>query len=429
MALGSTWWSSTWRGNRLPSAAAFEASDITLETVSDLWQMLRVSGEHDIYQRDYHFGGNHDFDNGGSFYIKNDVTGELTPAADTFKEHNPLADVMLPASSSQGDIEPFEENQDVIYVDPFSTSSIYPSTWSAILTNKPPAASGDSFSVVHRCPWAWYGSPSQVIASILLSLGVASTQIDTTAVDNAYDGEEADHGASGIYAPRVSVARVVGQAVIDTIKLVARHGWSRVGYTMAGLLACWSATRPVEYAADDLAGIKGLVSWRLTDDHLFNQIDVTHGAVCRSSAAGSGVAPTIIEAGVEVPNPDYTFRSAWDENLSSAQSDLWVTSDSDATSQTAYGVLPLGGKDAKPLHLPCFYDAASPTGMAARVDKFCQPLHELTLTQDFRGLDYEVGTLITDYEFPDGVTCNLFCISKEIDFNTLTVTSTLLEDL
>jgi len=440
MSLGSGWWGGTWSVNCLPGSAVWSGATKAVYAISDLWNVLVAWDVNYLYTRDLSFGDKYDATNGGMFYIRNKATDELTAAAEVFRmPSSGTAASFLPAPSSSGEIEPFDVSMAVGYTSPFSAylSAADYADYQVIFTNRPPAATGDTFQIVHHCPWSWHGTASQVIAAILLRLGVASGYIDTTAIDNAYDGETSDHGTAGINKPRIRVFRQCGKPIIETIKRVAAHSWTRIGYTMAGKFACWSATRPTTYAATGLVGVKGLRSWRMTDDHLYNYAAATHGQVCRSTIGGAGKVPTTITSGVEVGNPDYVFKSQWDASLSSARSDRWIDEDSDATSQTAYGLISLGGIDQEnepiPLHYELFQDGAPPygstNGVLARVDKFCHPLREVTLTQDLRGLDYEVGTLITAYATGDGATADYFCIEKEIDFNTLTVTSTLLEDL
>ena len=186
MALGSSWWSSDWRDNRLPGDVVFEAADITLESINTLWQRLLVSGEPLLYQREHSFNGNADADNGGMFYVKNEVSGLLTPAADVFKAET-YSNELLPVASTADDIEAYEEGQATRFTSPFAISASFTCDWIATLTNVPPAASGDTFVVVHYGPWAWFGTPSQVIASILISVGITAGMIDTASFDNAYD--------------------------------------------------------------------------------------------------------------------------------------------------------------------------------------------------------------------------------------------------
>lgn len=439
MALGASWWSTDWRDFCLPGVTTFDDASIYQTAISTRWQYVVLYDITMLYQRQFGYRDNTSVVDGGMFYCRNDNTDELTPAVEVFRFPRASGvETFMPAPEYQDEIEPFDESSGVRFSSPYAvgpTAGDY-SDYAFVITGTPNAEAGDTFSLEHHGAWAWRGSPSQVIAAILLRLGVASTWIDTVAVDNAYDGEGNDHGPSGIDTPRIMVSRTAGRPIIDTIKRIAAHAWTRVGYTMDGLLACWSATRPTEYAATGLIGIKDRVSWRMIDDHLYNYAEATHGQVCRTTIGGSGRAPTIESGGVEVTNPDYKFRAVWDPTLSGARSDRWTDSDGDATSQSVYGVIALGsvGEDGKPapVHYELFQDGTgiygSTNGVLARVDKFCQPLREVQLIQDLRGLDYEVGTLVTDLVI-GGETFDAFCISKEIDFNTLTVTSVLLEDL
>ena len=63
-------------------------------------------------------------------------------------------------------------------------------------------------------------------------------------------------------------------------------------------------------------------------------------------------------------------------------------------------------------------------------DKEAAARREIIVTQDFRGLDYDIGYLVEDVELTgDGDTISeMYCIAKTIDFKTMQVTSTLLEE-
>ena len=77
------------------------------------------------------------------------------------------------------------------------------------------------------------------------------------------------------------------------------------------------------------------------------------------------------------------------------------------------------------------HGAASKDNIMARLSTHeAHPRREVTVTQDFRGLDYDAGYFITDVDLTgDGSTFDAFCIAKTIDFRTMQVTSTLLEEL
>jgi len=440
MALGSSWWSTDWRDDGcIPASDPFGSATVSIVSINTLWNSLFISGIGAIYQREFSHKGSHDKENGGMFYIRNVDTGEMVPVADLFySQGSKQGDFTLfPDNETADEIETFDELQMVRYTNPlFRANSSDTANLTIAASAVQPAASGETFVIDHYGPWAWYGVAAKVIAAILLRLGVSTSWIDTTAIDNAYDGETADHGPiPPVSSTRIYVARVVGKPIIDTIKRASAHSWTRIGYTMSGKFSCWSGTRPVELAASDIpsASIKSTVSWTLTEEHLYNQVTAQYGQVCRTTLTGAGAAPTVISGYEEIPNASYSFRSEWDPNLSSARSDRWMQHDEDATSQTAYGLISLGGVDEKgkpqKLHHEMMFDFYAVIPVLARVDKFCQPLHEITLKQDFRGLDYEVGTLITGYVCSDGETINMFCIEKEIDFENMEVTSKFLEDL
>jgi hypothetical protein len=65
-----------------------------------------------------------------------------------------------------------------------------------------------------------------------------------------------------------------------------------------------------------------------------------------------------------------------------------------------------------------------------RLDKDAQLRREITVVQDMRGVDYDVGYKVADVAVTrDGETISdTRCIKKTLDFNDFTVTSTLLEE-
>jgi hypothetical protein len=153
--------------------------------------------------------------------------------------------------------------------------------------------------------------------------------------------------------------------------------------------------------------------------------------------------PTLVAVDTvnEVANPDYDYKTSWDATLSHAECDAWTVEDSNATSISRFGDKPLGGEmrikdgdETKTIDAtarPMLYNAdAGVTDLAARVDVDGQMRREVTLVQDLRGLDYEVGHKITNLSVASesSAIADLRCISKHIDWNSHEVTSVLLEE-
>jgi len=435
--MDAAWWAGDWEIETYIPGTSVSVASIAASSLNSLWDIVSISGVERAYVREYSYGSNSaGYRVGGAFLVRNATTGELTMPADINKS-NEYNNEFYPINYSSASIEKFDELP-VKYTNPFTWSAApHHSDYLVIVTSTPTGSPGDTFEIAYRAPYAFEGMPAEVIAAIFLKLGIDSSWLDTAAFDNAYDGQYYDIGTGGSENPDILYAREIGVTLADSIKEIAAHSWDFIGYNMAGQLTMESRTRPTT-----TTGLAGLISLthRVAHEHLVNKIRVTYGMVNRTTTGNYGEAPTEISGGEEVANSNYTYRSEWDPTLRSALDDTWTQTYSDSTSITKYGTIsPAGNEDINDdgnvksvpaTHKRFFMEGPAAHGYAMRVGQFSEPLRELTATQDFRGMDYDIGHAVTNVAVTgDGDTiADLRCISKEIDFNNFTVTSVLLEE-
>ena len=429
----AAWWTNDGEDAWVPSG--LDTASVTLTNVNDLWDIILVQMGFG-YQRSYHYGGQHDMVNGGYFYLLNTADDSETRAADTFVVSG---QGLLPEAETEGQVQEFN-GLPSRYLLPMTNgnAAAYPVLANMMMTSTPSGAIGSwgPFHLYHYQPWAWYGTVAEVVASILLRLGLHQDYVDADSFDDAYDGQATD---MGIYAPYVYVSRDFGRPVAELIKEVCRHSHDGLYYDMEGRLAMSSRTRPYTADPPDPASILA-ISHRFTDEHLVNTARFTYGQVCRTTVDDRTEPPTQISGVVEEENPDYVSMAEFEAGGQSRQSDTWSYSVTDSTSVSTYGEYPLGGERPEvdedgntttvPVtHMRFFSSGAAAQGLASRVEKESGIKRELTVVQDFRGLDFDVGYVIEDVELTsDGDTISdMRCIIKEIDFNNLRVTSVFLE--
>jgi len=303
-----------------------------------------------------------------------------------------------------------------------------------------PTGGSDICSVHLYQPYCWYGRVAQVIAAILISKGLPIAYIDQTAF-SAADDAQAAMGTIDDEEPYVFFRRQLGQSLGESIKALAVNTWDIMTINLDGKFAMMPRTSvPAGYTISGLARTDGVVTvqWRYAREMLVNHTIASDGRYYdvqfETVGTFSNVPSTVSET---------AFPSAVSE-----MRELPFEEFGDSTSQTRYGVRELGrqldlqeGKDVRTIrayHLPYFCNIEGSSGdplaaksvlMARLASVEAKLRREVTITQDLRGLDYDVGYLVEDLEVTsDGATFDAFCTKKTIDFNDLSVTSVLLEE-
>lgn len=305
-----------------------------------------------------------------------------------------------------------------------------------------PTGGSRTCSVFIYQPFSWYGRVGQVIAAILLSRGLNDAYIDQDAFSDADDGQAA-MGTSDDEEPFVFYRRQLNQTLADAIKELARHSWDLLTINMGGKIAL---TRRVgtsaAFTVSALDKSDGVVSvqMRYAYEMLANYAYASEGRyydVLTEDLASSH--SDVVASCSEVGFPAQTLEN----------SELPFEEFTDAASVTKYGKRALGpetdiqeGSEVKRIryyHLPylCNIEGSSGDPMAAKAvlmsrlaDVESVLRREVTVVQDLRGLDYDVGWKVASVAVTeDGQTISdTRCVKKVIDFNDLSVTSTLLEE-
>ena len=313
---------------------------------------------------------------------------------------------------------------------------VYPQEFDMFMTTSPSGddGTGGPYHLYHYMPWCWYGRPAEVVASILLRVGINEDYIDTASFDDAYDDQEYFTST----AVKVFVNREFGRSIADLVKEVTRHSQDQLGYTMGGKLGMFSRTNPAYSGSTD--GVIDIQN-TATSKHLCNTLRLTYGQVTRQAVTDRVNAPTEIVSNDEENNSDYDMSATWEMTGESQLSDNWTLEHENTSSVSDYGEVPLGGiklevdDNGNTVSVPVthfrFYGTDTPVEeyIAKRIDYEGTELREITITQNLLGLDYEVGTVLAGKELTGDADTPLFlrCIKKTIDFNRLTVTSVLLE--
>ena len=312
-----------------------------------------------------------------------------------------------------------------------------------------PTVATQRYWMWHYQPWAWFGAVPQVIADIVMKCGLSVESIDTTAFDNAYDAYDLSTGdapyttAGGVTIDpiwfglsskwEIGCSRSVGEKCIDLVMKCARHARDMYFVNESGKLSVASFTRPTTHAGPTLDDGVLSVDWSWESRLIFNSAYVSWGSGTRVSGDWQA-------------NPDGSDFSVSDEpNIASYNGTKLSASLSKATSIAKFGEIMLNGEnvtvnqggqpaDVKRAHYPFMFTNHSGlnSGLAHVLywlNSDSKPRRFVTLTQDFRALDWGIGAKLTNVAVTDdGQTISeAWCIERTYDFDRLTVTSVLME--
>ena len=313
------------------------------------------------------------------------------------------------------------------------------SLYDDIIVTVPTGGSGTTSIWLYQ-PYAWYGRVGQVIAAVMLNHGLGASYFDQPAFSDADDGQAA-MGVDDDDEPYVFFRRELGQTLGEAIMQLSLHSWDILSIGMSGKIGLFRRVSPdsafVITSLDDDDGVVS-VQWRYAYERLVNHLWACEGRYYEYTTEDlSGSHSDRITSCAEIEFPGKTYGS----------NDMPFEEFSDAASITKYGeragrsrdVSIQSGNEVKKiryLHFPymCNIEAdpsnVKATLMARLSDVESQMRREVTVVQDFRGLDYDVGWTVEDVAITaDGVTIDaMVCIKKTINFKDFTVTSVLLEE-
>lgn len=289
----------------------------------------------------------------------------------------------------------------------------------------------DTYSVKQYQAHCWNGNPAEVMGAIVRYLGLGTDYIDMTNWSTTHTQQE------GLTTePVLFFRRIIGERVAESLKRLARHCYDILCVNMAGKLALISRDSPPTGPTALTPSMVVSSSWRYAREYMVNYCAATHG----QWVYGQSYADV----------DDYPTAAAWHANTqwdSAARADyrgLLIDIGEDSAAQTKYGLKVLSSQDAAILedgvevtrptyHFPHFYDKDCKDAILGRISGGQESglRRELTVVQDFRGLDYDIGYKVAGIALTiDGDTItDARCIAKVVDFDNLTVESTLLEEL
>jgi hypothetical protein len=314
-----------------------------------------------------------------------------------------------------------------------------------------PTASTRRYWLYHYSPWAWFGTVPQVIADIAMKCGIASSQIDMAAFDNAHDAYDLTTGDApyttagglvGSYSAlgltskyEIGCNRTVGESCADLVAKCARHSRDMYFVNEAGAFSVQSYTRPAGSVTSlSIAdGIVGGIEWGYENKNMFNKAYLSWG---------SGA----LVSGDSVTNPNTGGFSATEEaELESYQGEQMSCSSESSLSISKYGEVQMRGSrsdvnirgalvNASKVHYPFHFSPHSGLGLdlphiSAWMRSTGKIPRTVTITQDFRALDWGIGSKVLNVAVTDdGQTIpEMWCIERTYDFDRLTVTSVLME--
>jgi hypothetical protein len=304
-------------------------------------------------------------------------------------------------------------------------------------------------------PYAWSGTPPEVMASALMTAGLDADFIDQGAFDDAHDAYDLSTGDSPwsdlddkwtIYA-----RRLVGTKVSDFIMQCAEHSRDLVFVNEAGEMSISSWTSPTNTvtgltpAGDQILDV---ISHTMTMRHTFNRVRASWGEAAKQSwddDAGTSTTPGIEE-----------IYTTYEPTLESKPNDKWTHDDSDTGSITKFGTIWLKGRKAikntrgQPQEVETSvypfllsphvnratlyeWDPAVDGGGMIHVTNWltsdAKPRAEIEIRQGPMGFDTGIGDLITNLEITgDGRTIAEARITERTyNFDSMTIDSKILE--
>lgn len=297
----------------------------------------------------------------------------------------------------------------------------------------------------HYAPYAWSGTPPEVVASILLTLGLSSTYIDTGGFDKAHDAYNLSTGVSpykDVYGAtdgfNVYASRKVGDTVAGLVQEVARHSRDFYYVDERGKVGCNCFVDP-NNVISGLGFDDGVINSTFTDTdkYIINRVACRWGSGVRQWGDGTN----------RPDNTAFTLSISDEDMLDSYTGDKWLCTYDDATSQNKYGVRPAKGRDAiintdgspreaEVSHFPFLLDSlyadlgdVGPAALLGFRFSDSQTRKEITVKQNLLGADYGLGDKVEDVAVTGDsvVVPDTRCVEKTYNFSDLTVESVLLE--
>lgn len=352
---------------------------------------------------------------------------------------------LLKPDCVQGDLNPTEGNMiprsagAAYYVTPFveDRGGPYPTPGGACGCWFLNPGTPGQYDVWHYRPYAWWGNPIAVVCRMLMDAGLDPDRFDQAACDNAYDAYDTATGDDpwDYYSVGdgyvIGLWRVVGDEVFKTVRKgmdATRDYW---GVSMNGDFAIWSKTRPTIVDGLTIADGVTSVTWKESTEYLITTWS-TSFAHCWRQWGSNGNEPG---------NALTDFAVAEERNMESHRGGKWTSED--GYPSPVYGEHWLPGSDdvvdyggsprmVKRSHLPAYYGYFFNPWIEV-IDGWQNedrvPRKEVVVKQNLLGLNYGPGDQVQNIALTgDGQTFAGRCIEKTIDFRSMTVQSTIIEE-
>lgn len=295
-----------------------------------------------------------------------------------------------------------------------------------------------TYSLHHYQPECFVGNPAEVVSSMLLTHGMPATMFNLSAFSNCHTSQENYYSAE----PIVYFRRDIGDSIAEAIKRIMRHCYDLLGVGVDNKLAMISRDDPPTGPTSmTVADVLENPSWRYAEEHLINYCEAIHGQYFIGWEINSGWyhypedpnwgAFTDLDLYAQADIQGHLLDK-WADNVGILKYGKRVLDNS------SHEIMDDGVIVRRPIfHFPYFYDVDCKAGVLSRIIIASTPgcdahlRREITVQQDLRGLDFDIGYKVSGIELTgDGETIDdARCIRKKIDFENRTVTSVLLEEV
>ena len=279
------------------------------------------------------------------------------------------------------------------------------------------------YNVMHWQPLTFIGTVAEVIGAILAWHGVdADLYINKESFDESFDEQQA-YGPNEGNQPFVWFRAQPGAKVSDTLKDIMSHCADFLTIDMSGRVAMMprilAASTDITLTQNDVVGTTPASQ---PIDLITNKVHVSHGQwCCWIKNNYSGYDPNF-EGDIL---GEYFHREQNDDSVALFGQRTWNTKTKEVT---------IGRETVKVYssEYPMFYRVTQKLlGVDRAMSEESARRTVLDIEQGLLGFDFDIGYRLEDVDLVDHTTPirSMRCIGKEIDFNSLTIKSALLEEI
>jgi len=280
-----------------------------------------------------------------------------------------------------------------------------------------------AYDLFHWQPLTFIGTIAEVIGAIFCYHGVdADKYIDKQSFDDAFDGQIAS-GSEISERPFIWYRVEIGETVSDAIKNIMDHCSDFLTVNSAGKLAMVSRYYPPESTIPiNQSDVIGKTEIKFPLDIITNKIFASHGQWCCFLKSNySGYDPAF--------RADLTNEYFVDGSIPES---IEIFGERNLKGKTREVVVDNVLIKKRSTGFPYFYFTTQKTFFIDRMELFEGFRRALvTVEQGLLGLDFDIGYKLNDVDIfdQDVAFSDMRCIKREIDFNTMKIKSTLLEEV